>query len=125
MDSALSAADVHAEHLFVELFKVEAGVLYGEVGSGGREVKHAVGAADLFFVEPVFGIEIFNLSGYLRGVLFRVEERDVVYAVLPALKRAPELFFSDSDWGDGTATCDYHSSVIHRRHRFPPWKRGD
>ena len=120
MDAALSASYVNAEHVAVKFFYVKRRVFYCQVRGSGREVYDTVCAARLFFIKPVFRIEIFYFGGDFCGVLGCIELCDEIRAVFPALKGVPEFFFPDSDWGNSTATCDYHSSVVHWRHRLPP-----
>jgi hypothetical protein len=100
LEGADAAADVDSDALGVFGGDIECGLLDGHVCGGEGELDEAAVLLDVFAVDEVFGVEVFDLTGELAGVLGGVEEGDGGYAGLALEERLPGWFGSDSYWTD-------------------------
>lgn len=80
-ETADARANHHADLVFVDFFRIHSGVNECHAGGGDGELHVAIGAAAVLgVVKKRGGIEIFHLTGDVRGVGTRIHARDAVNA---------------------------------------------
>ena len=111
-EGADPAADVDACSLSACGGDFESGLLDGELRCGEGELDEAAHLFDVFAVDEVFGVEVFDLAGDAGGVGGGVEEGDGSYAGLALPDGLPGLFCSDSYRAYEAYSGDYDAAFL-------------
>src|SRR5579862_7015082 len=90
----------------------QACLLHRTFGGSHRVVDEQIHLLDVFFLEPVERVEIFDFGGDLRGKLSGIETGDPGNAAASFAKALPGIFSSRSQRGYQTHAGDHNSSLL-------------
>ena len=112
LECADTAADVNTDALCGFWGDFEGGLLDSEVRGGEGELDKPAHLFDVFAVDEVFGVEVFDLAGDAGGIGGGVEEGNGSYAGLALLDGLPGLFRSDSYRAYEAYSGDYDAAFL-------------
>lgn len=112
------ATDTRADHdtdlIFIDLLGIEAGINECHACGGDSELHVAVGAAAVLGVVEKRGcVEIFHLTGNVRGVGGGVHAGDTVNAAAASFHGFPCALQIVAEWADAANPCNHYASFVH------------
>ena len=109
-ESADAAADHYADAFGVLRIDFETGLSESKIGRRDSELDKAAHLLDLFFLDELGGIEIFDLAGNAAIERGGVKLFDAGDAIAPFANGLPALVGANAKRAQQPDSCDYYSA---------------
>lgn len=114
-ESADARADEHACSLRQLRSDRQTRLFHGSFRGSNRVMDEQVHLLDVFFIEKLERIEVFNFAGDLGGKLSGIKTGNLGDAAASFAKALPRIFGSRSQRGDQTHAGDHNSSFLQNK----------